>query len=242
MEITQVIIIAGIAIIAFFYSSTGYGGATGYLALMALMGVSPFVMKPSALVMNIFVSSIAFLSYYRAGYFRLNLVLPFVAASVPMAFLGGRITPGVPVYEAILGVLLVISAFRIIYKPREPEEVKRPSFSFSVLSGALIGFFSGMVGIGGGILLAPLMILMKWAKVKEAAAAASIFILLNSLAGLAGFYGTPVTLSPQIYSWTLTAVTAAIAGSHCGSMRFSVPWLKIILSCVIVAAGMKLIF
>lgn len=238
----EIIIIAGIAVIAFFYSSAGYGGATGYLALMALMGVSPLFMKPSALMMNVFVSSIAFLSYYRAGYFRLNLVLPFVAASVPMAFLGGRITPGVPVYEAILGVLLIISAFRIIYKPREPEEVKRPSLALSLLSGVLIGFFSGMVGIGGGILLAPLMILMKWAKVKEAAAAASIFILLNSLAGLAGFYGTPVTFAPEIFYWTLTAVAGGIAGSHCGSIRFSVPWLKIILSCVIVAAGMKLIF
>jgi len=157
----EILFILAICLVAFLYSSVGHGGASGYLALMALFGIEVALMKPSALIMNLFVSSIAFISFYRAGHFRIRLLLPFIITSIPMAFLGATLEVPPELYKKILGVCLFIAALRIVIRPGEDRERKKLSLPIALLAGALIGFFSGMIGIGGGIILSHLLLLTR---------------------------------------------------------------------------------
>ncbi|MEA3462808.1 MAG: sulfite exporter TauE/SafE family protein [Bacteroidota bacterium] len=228
-------------IIAFLYSSVGHGGASGYLALMALFGVEVALMKPSALVLNLFVSSIAFLSYYKAGHFRIRTLLPFAVASIPMAFLGAMLEIAPDLYKKILGACLLIAALRIVIRPRgEDTEVRKLSLSIALFSGAVIGFFSGMIGIGGGIILSPLLLLTRWAGMKETAAVSAAFIFLNSLAGLSGHLAAGMHLSPRILLWIGVVVAGGLAGSLSGSFRLSVVQLKYLVTAVLLIASIKL--
>lgn len=227
--------------IAFLYSSVGHGGASGYLALMALFGVEVALMKPSALVLNLFVSSIAFLSYYRAGHFRIRTLLPFAAASIPMAFLGATLEIAPDLYKKILGACLLIAALRILIRPRgESSEVKKLSLPIALFSGAVIGFFSGMIGIGGGIILSPLLLLTRWAGMKETAAVSAAFIFLNSMAGLSGHLAAGMSLSPGILLWIGVVVAGGLAGSLSGSFRLTVVQLKYLVTAVLLIASIKL--
>jgi uncharacterized membrane protein YfcA len=160
-----------LAIVAFLYSSVGHGGASGYLAVMAIMAVSPALMKSSALVMNLAVSLFSFIGFYRAGHFKFKLFWPFALASIPMAFIGGTMTLPDTIYKKILAVCILISIVRLVYKFDDNLSNKRPIPIWAgLLSGAAIGLLSGMVGIGGGIILSPLMLLMRWSNLKETAA------------------------------------------------------------------------
>jgi uncharacterized membrane protein YfcA len=227
--------------IAFLYSSVGHGGASGYLALMALFGVEVALMKPSALVLNLFVSSIAFLSYYKAGHFRFRTLLPFAVASIPMAFLGATLEIAPELYKKILGVCLVIAALRIVIRTRgEDTETRKIFLPVALLSGAIIGFFSGMIGIGGGIILSPLLLLTRWAGMKETAAVSAAFIFLNSLAGLSGHLSAGMELSPRILLWIGVVVAGGMAGSLSGSFRLSVVHLKYLVTAVLLIASIKL--
>jgi len=227
--------------IAFLYSSVGHGGASGYLALMALFGVEVALMKPSALVLNLFVSSIAFISYYRAGHFRLRTLLPFAVASIPMAFLGATLEISPELYKKILGVCLFLAALRIVIRPRNSEgESRRLSIPIALVSGAIIGFFAGMIGIGGGIILAPLLLLTRWAGMKETAAVSAAFIFLNSLAGLSGHLVAGMALSPTILLWIVVVVAGGLAGSWSGSFRLSAVQLKYLVTAVLLMASIKL--
>ena len=151
-------------IVAFLYASVGHGGASGYLALMAIFSIAPDQMKPTALLLNLFVSSVAFFQFYRGGYFKWKTFWPFALTSVPLSFIGGTITVNNLVYKKILGILLLIPVFRFLFFGNAaPKDLKPANFTLSLIIGAIIGFLSGMIGIGGGIILSPVLLLLKWA-------------------------------------------------------------------------------
>lgn len=236
----EIFFILAICLVAFLYSSVGHGGASGYLGLMALFGIEVALMKPSALILNLFVSSIAFISFYRAGHFRVRLLLPFVITSIPMAFLGASLEIPPELYKKILGICLFIAALRILVRTGKEGEGKKLSIPIALAAGALIGFFSGMVGIGGGIILSPLLLLTRWGGMKETAAVSSAFIFLNSLAGLSGHVTAGMEVSPKIALWIIAVMIGGLLGAWTGGFRLSAKQLKYLITSVLLIASIKL--
>ena len=168
-------------IVAFLYASVGHGGASGYLALMAIWAFPVSVMKPTALVLNLFVAAVSFIAYARKGHFNWKLFTAFALASIPMAFLGGMIEIDAPIYKKVLAVLLVFAVLKLLgVFGKESDQIKDVPFWQGLLVGAAIGFFSGMIGIGGGIILSPIILIMRWGTMKQAAAVSAAFIWVNS--------------------------------------------------------------
>ncbi len=229
--------------VAFLYAAVGHGGASGYLALMAIFGVAPEVMKPTALLLNLFVSLVSFLQFYRGGHFNLKLFLPFAIASIPFSFLGGLLVVDGNLYKHILGLLLLIPIFRFLFfKNREASQLKPASVVASLFIGSGIGFLSGLIGIGGGILLSPVVLLLGWAGQKQTAAISALFIFVNSLAGLAGQLVKGVQFSADMYLYVAVAFAGGLAGAYFGSMRLPQQSLKKILAFVLMLASYKLLF
>lgn len=228
-------------VIAFLYSSVGHGGGTGYLALLALFGVAPVFMKSTALTLNVFVSAIAFFSYYKAGYFKWKLVFPFLISSIPFAYLGALAHVNTSTYKIILGIFLLIATTRMLLVPKAiSEDSEKIPFIWALIIGAVLGFFSGMIGIGGGIILSPLIILLHWANVKESAAASSLFIFLNSISGLFALVQGGFTLEPRIAVWITVGIVGAVTGSYFGSFILKSDKLKYVLASVLLLASIKL--
>ncbi len=229
--------------VAFLYSSVGHGGASGYLALMALFGVmAPAMMKSSALIMNIFVSSISFFHYYRTGHFRWKLFFPFAIASIPLAFIGGYIILDPMIYKKILGVILIFPILRffgVFGKTEGPE--KEINLPLALLTGGIIGVLSGMIGIGGGIILSPVILLLHWGNMKQTAAVSALFILVNSIAGLAGMFSTGIGIDNSVYLLVAIALAGGFAGAYLGSKKFNNLVLKRILAVVLTLACIKLL-
>jgi len=236
----EIFFMLAICLVAFLYSSVGHGGASGYLGLMVLFGIDVALMKPTALTLNLFVSSIAFLSFYRAGFFRLRLLLPFVITSIPTAFLGASLEVPPELYKKILGVCLFIAALRIVIRTGEDGERKKLSIPIALAAGALIGFFSGMIGIGGGIILSPLLLLTRWAGMKETAAASAAFIFLNSLAGLSGHLSAGMEMAPKMALWIGAVMVGGLLGSWTGGFKLSASQLKYLITAVLLIASIKL--
>ncbi len=242
MDFDLILLLALLSVVAFLYSSVGHGGASGYLAVMALAGVAPLMMKPSALVMNLAVSLMSFIGFYKAGHFRLKLFLPFALASVPMAYLGGTMTLSDSIYKKILAACLLISIVRLLYTFRQAnEENKDIPVWAGLLSGGLIGLLSGMIGIGGGIILSPLMLLMRWATLKETAAVSALFIFVNSLSGLFGQMNKGgINLTDNLQYAVLATIFGGLLGSYFGSQKFNVPTLRYLLAIGLTIASLKL--
>jgi uncharacterized protein len=232
-----------LSIIAFLYSSVGHGGASGYLGVMALMGVASAVMKPSALVMNLAVSLFSFIGFYRAGFFRLKLFLPFAIASIPMAFWGGTMTLSDAIYKKILATCIFISILRMVYQFNQKDVPNRPIPIWAGLfSGGLIGLLSGMIGIGGGIILSPLMLLMRWSNLKETAAVSALFIFVNSLSGLYGqMQKGGIYLTDNMQWAVLATIFGGLLGSYYGSQKFNIPTLRYLLALGLFIACVKLV-
>jgi uncharacterized protein len=227
------------------YSSVGHAGASGDLAAMALMGVPATVMRPTALVLNIFVASIATYKFYRARCFSWPLFWPFAATSVPLAFLGGRINLPGHTYKTMVGILLLFAAWRLIrasQKKAVPVRAGGPPVWAALLSGAAIGVLSGLTGTGGGIFLSPLLLLMGWAEVRQTAGVSAAFILANSSAGLAGNLSSVGSFPTLIYVLLPAAIVGGYVGSEFGSRRLDPTNLRRLLAVVLVIAGLKLIF
>ena len=230
-----------LGVIAFFYSSVGHGGASGYLAFMGLIGFDTLFMKSTALTLNLFVSGIAFIFYYRSGYFRFKLLWPFVLTSIPFAFIGANIIVHPKIYYIILGVFLLIATARMLIRPKEPESVIPLSLPLALSIGAVLGLLSGMIGIGGGIILSPLIILLGWGNIKEAAAVSAPFIFLNSLSGIGGLFFQGFRFAPEILSWIAVVISAGMLGSFLGSRVLSFKALRYVLAMVLSMAGLKLL-
>lgn len=233
-----------LAIVAFLYSSVGHGGASGYLAVMAIMGVAPAMMKPSALVMNLAVSAFSFIGFYKAGHFKLKLFLPFAIASIPLAFLGGTLTLSDSIYKKILAICILISIARMLYQFKQNDQPNRqiPLWA-GLLSGGLIGLLSGMIGIGGGIILSPLMLLMRWSNLKETAAVSALFIFVNSLSGLYGqMQKGGIHLTDNLQYAVIATIIGGLLGSYYGSQKFNIPTLRYLLTLGLTIATLKLIF
>ena len=230
-------------VVAFLYSSVGHGGASGYLALMAFFSFAPQTMRPTALMLNIFVSLIAFIQYYRSGHFQWILFWPFAIASIPAAFIGGLIVVDAKIYKTILGVLLLFPVVRLAGVKFNAEETKKEqSLSTSLLIGVLIGLFSGMIGIGGGIILSPVILLFHWANMKQTAAVSALFILVNSIAGLAGLVTKGFEFRLEMAWMIVVAFAGGLVGSYLGAMKFESSYLKKILAVVLLMASIKLLF
>jgi len=230
-------------LVAFLYASVGHGGASGYLALMAIYGIAPEVMKPTALLLNLFVSLTSFVQFYRGGHFKWKLFVPLAVASVPLAFLGGLITIDATIYKKVLGLLLLIPIVRFLFFPNIPvHELKKSNNILSLIIGGTIGFLSGMIGIGGGIILSPILLLLKWTDQKQTAAISALFIFVNSLSGLAGQLTKGILFSHDMLPNVGIAFTGGICGAWFGSLKFNQNILKYVLAVVLMLAAYKLLF
>jgi uncharacterized membrane protein YfcA len=228
-------------IVAFFYASVGHGGASGYLSLMALFSLAPETMKPTALLLNLFVAAIAFYHYYKAGHFNKKLFLSFAIASIPLAFLGGLIEVDASIYKKILSVLLIFAILKMLnFFEKESDLIKDVKLWQGLVVGGIIGFFSGLIGIGGGIILTPIILLLHWGKMKEAAAVSALFIWVNSASGLVGQFTSGVTLSSQTFLLVAVALIGGFFGSFYGSKKFNNKLLRYMLAFVLIIASIKL--
>ena len=226
------------------YASVGHGGASSYLAVMGLFSLAPGVMKPTALALNILVSAVAMFKFYRAGLFSWRLFWPFAVASIPAAFVGGATMLPARSYKIVVGVVLVYAAvwmFRSALRPLD-RETHAPPLWGAIAAGAVIGFLSGLTGVGGGIFLSPLILYMGWAETRVTSGVAAPFILVNSIAGLLGHFSGVGQLPPNVPIWGAAAVLGGWIGASYGSKRAPAPVLRQLLSLVLIVAGVKLIF
>lgn len=231
-----------IFVVAILYGSVGHGGASGYIALMALCGLAPALLKPTALSLNIVVSATVAILFIRSGHFAWRLFWPFALTSIPASFIGGYLTLPPAIYRPLLGIALLFAALRLVLKVRDD---KRPitvlPIPLALAIGGLFGLLSGLTGIGGGIFLSPLLLLGGWGKAREVAGVAALFILVNSSAGLLGHLG----VLARIPSFTPLLAAAAFAGGLLGATLGCrlLPTRLLIhaLSLVLLLAGSKLI-
>ena len=229
--------------VAFLYAAVGHGGASGYLALMAIYGIAPEEMKPTALVLNLFVSIISFTHYYRGDYFKYKIFIPMAAASIPLAFIGGMITVEENIYKRILGVLLLFPILRFFFfKNVEDNELKSHKVSIAIFIGGIVGLLSGMIGIGGGIILSPILLLLHWTNQKQTAAISAAFIFVNSVAGLGGMLTQGISFTKDMVLYVIVAFIGGFLGAYLGAKRFNHNVLKYVLATVLLLASYKLIF
>ncbi|MBI3257967.1 MAG: sulfite exporter TauE/SafE family protein [Ignavibacteriae bacterium] len=241
LDSLSLLFILTLFIAAFLYASVGHGGASGYLALMGLYHIAPETMKPSALLMNIAVSIIAFGQYSLTNSLNKKLFILLIAGSIPAAYFGALITLDATIYKRILAVILLVPIVRLVgFSAKERTILHKPNEVLAVFIGIIIGFLSGMIGIGGGILLSPLILLLGWTDIKQASLISSLFIFLNSISGMAGILSKGITLNPMIYTWIAVAVAGGTAGAYLGSRRFNNATLRVMLGLVLLVASIKL--
>jgi uncharacterized membrane protein YfcA len=230
-------------LVAFMYAGVGHGGASGYLALMALFHFPPEIMKPTALLLNIFVAGIAFFLYQKQGHFKWKLFYPFALASIPMAFAGGYLEVEPSIYKKVLGVLLIFAILRMLgFLGKEKDKLNDIKLWQGLLVGGLIGFFSGMIGIGGGIILSPVILLAGWGRMKETAAVSALFIFVNSIAGISGYAINGAGIEMQSFILVAIAFAGGIAGAYYGSSKMNNMQLRYMLALVLIIASLKLLF
>lgn len=227
--------------VALLYASVGHGGASGYLALMALFSFAPEIMRPTALLLNLFVAGIAFYHYYKAGYFNKKLFFSFALSSVPFAFAGSIIEIDAGLYKKTLGVLLLFAILKMLYDfSNKKIQLKEVRLWQGLLLGGGIGFFSGLIGIGGGIILTPIILLFHWGDMKSAAAVSALFIWVNSGAGLIGQLSIGAEISREAFILVAIALIGGFIGSYYGSKKLNNSVLRYILAFVLTLASIKL--
>lgn len=237
----QLFIIGCVFAVAILYSSVGHGGASGYLAVMALFAVGQNVARPTALLLNLFVASIATIQFVRAGHFDRKLFVQFAIGSVPFAFVGGLIQLPTDVYKIVLGSVLLAAAVRLAWNFKTARMSSAPGWAPALVAGAVIGLLSGLVGVGGGIFLTPLLLLMHWSETRTAAGISALFIFVNSASALAGSYSQLASLKPVFFGWVGAAIAGGLIGSTLGSRRLTPLTLRRLLALVLIFASLKLI-
>jgi uncharacterized membrane protein YfcA len=242
MDLTTLLILAAVFVVAFLYSSVGHAGASGYIAVLALAGFAPDVIKPTALVLNILVASIGAFQFWKAGHFQWSLFWPFAVAAAPMAFLGGYLDLPAQAFKILVGIVLLLSALRFLFRQGDPAAVNPPPLPVALGAGAGIGLLSGLTGTGGGIFLTPLLLLCRWARTRNVAAVSALFILVNSSTGLLGFLGSGRAIPSFTWTFAGAAVAGGLLGSWLGSRRFPVRTIQFLLAAVLLVAGGKLVF
>lgn len=235
-------IILGFALIAWMNAAVGHGGASGYTALMVLAGFATTMIRPVALELNLVVSALATYHFFRAGHFRGRLFLLLISLSVPMAYLGSCTMVPDRLYKVLLACCLLFSVIRIVVPmgASEQDRARILPIHYALLIGALIGYLSGMIGIGGGILLSPVLLLGRWATIRETAALSAPFIFVNSLSGLTGMYlHGNLSVFPDPF-WLVAALAGGLFGAWSGSRHLPLPALRWVLALVLVVAAGKL--
>src|SRR5438034_7451346 len=237
-----ILLFLAVGIIAFLYSSVGHAGASGYIAMMTLFELTPTIVRPTALVLNILVASIGAFQFWRAGHFSWQLFWPFALLSIPAAYLGGYLQPSASVLRILIGVVLLFSAARLVFRRSDPPQTIPPSRPVAISTGAALGFLSGLTGTGGGIFLTPLLLFCQWAHIRQAAAVSALLHWVNSIAGLVGYF-TKVHSVPSLgLILAAAAIIGGVVGSNLGSRHFAVRVISLCLATVLLIAGTKLIF
>jgi uncharacterized protein len=237
-------LVAAIGIAAALYSSVGHGGASAYLALMALFAVSPEAMRPTALVLNICVASIGAFRYIRSGQFDWHIFWPFALVAVPMAFVAGRVHLSPDIYRPLLGTVLILAALRYLFVPNLDlaKAIARPKLAIALPAGGALGGLAGLTGTGGGIFLSPLLVFMGWADAKAAVGISALFIVVNSSAGLAGRISSLQQLPSDLPYLIGAVVIGALVGTTANLRLFSRSLLLRALGLVLLIAGVPLVF
>ena len=231
-----------VGVIALLYSSVGHAGASGYIAVMALWGLAPTIIRPTALALNILVASIGSYQFWKAGHFSWKLFWPFALVSVPAAYLGGYLQLPAAILKTLIGLVLIFSAVRLMFRRNDPPEVNPPTHPVALAVGGGIGFLSGLTGTGGGIFLTPTLLFFKWAKIRQAAAVSALFILVNSISGLVGYFSANHSIPSLGFALAPAVVICGALGSYLGSRRFPARTISLLLATVLLIAGIKLIF
>lgn len=224
------------------YTSVGHAGASAYIALMALFGVAPAAMRPTALALNILVAGFTSIRYIGAGLFRWRVLWPFALGAIPFAFLGGSIQLPGAYYRPLVGTVLLLSAARLLW-PRELKsntDPRDPPISAGILCGVGIGFLSGLTGTGGGIFLSPLLLFLGWSETRAASGVAAVFILCNSIAGFLGNVAIANALPPDLWIYAIAVALGAVIGTTLG-VQWRPPLILKALGVVLMIAGFKLI-
>jgi uncharacterized membrane protein YfcA len=238
----SVLLLLAMFVAAALYSSVGHGGASAYLAVMALAGIAPAVMRPTALVLNLFVAGIAAVQFARAGHFSWKLFWPFAAGSIPAAFVGGTIHLPDALYRQILGGVLLFAAVRLAFEPRGGTRTRAPMpVAAAVLVGVGVGLLSGLTGVGGGIFLSPILLVGGFAEPKPTAAVSAAFIWVNSVAGLAGHPASLALIPTSAAGWGVAAVAGGLLGATFSSRRLAGLTVKRLLAVVLLVAGLKML-
>jgi uncharacterized membrane protein YfcA len=227
---------------AFLYASVGHGGASSYLMLLSLFNFAPEQIRPAALLMNIVVSFLAFINFSQKNSFPKKLFLTLVIFSMPAAYLGGTITIDSILYKRILGVLLLFPVIRFLKVfPHSVVPVVKERVWIIALIGLSIGFFSGLIGIGGGIILGPILLMLGWANIRETATICALFIFLNSITGYWGASAWNVSIGVEIWSLIPLTILGGAAGAYFGAKRFNIQKIRYLLITVLLVASIKLI-
>jgi uncharacterized membrane protein YfcA len=230
-------------VLGFFYASVGHGGASGYIAVFSLTSIAAGVYKPLVLLLNIIVSGSAFLQFKKAGYLKWGLILPFLITSIPFAYIGAKFYVNGEIYNILLGLALLFPIARLLLiNPSEKKERKEISILAGLLIGAILGFAAGLLNIGGGIFLSPVLILMGWANAKESAAAAAFFIFCNSIAGLLSIKEQSFFIQDYSYLWFFAAISGGMIGAYFGSNLYQNKTIRYVLASVMSLACIKLLF
>ena len=225
---------------AILYTSVGHAGASAYIAVMTLFDLPPVVIKPTALTLNIFVSSFTSLRYIKSNFFNKTLFLFLSVGSVPAAFIGGRINLPSDVYRPVIGVLLLLSGLRFLVQAMQSDKAHRQvNKPLAVFIGACVGLLSGITGTGGGIFLSPLIIWLGWVSVKQASGTVAAFIFVNSTAGLLGNFQSTSSLPSELPVFIIAVLLGAFIGTRFGIKRFSSVGVKRALGVVLLIAGAK---
>lgn len=251
MTMNDSMLYVGVLIVAVLYASVGHAGASGYIAVMSLLTYPVAQIRTTALLLNVVVAMVASWQFIRAGHWRQGLLWPFAITALPMAYIGSRWHLPAAWLQLILAAVLVYAALRFSIfdkadtgtdiEQNRHESTSRPPLYGAMLSGTVMGLLAGLTGTGGGIFLTPLLLIMGWAPAKPAAAASAVFILLNSLAGLAGVWPVAPQVWQHIPGLIFVALLGGLLGSKMGSRHWPALVIKRLLAVVMMIAAVKLL-